>query len=323
MKQLLHRALMVLTLLSSIFYNAFSTDRTVPITFSVTTTGINRFIAGQYNNPGFTKSWSGSYQGSQYTIQLKKPIIMILDNTIKIQMKLSIISVAYTGPVTISPTLTISSTTISAANIIAAYTDLHAQINSVSNALRLDAGFRDIIEQKLSPINWIIYQGKVLNESTSRFSESSDIGWKGIPTLTASVTNNEINFTVTPTIASNAPWYKFYFNRPTQKKFGLKIRSNNQVTIENMKVYEGGSEYPVNFSSETSYVDPENGDIVHEYFVEKPENATQYVTGLSYNIRLKRQNIEVTWNLLCLSSGFGFGSTSFYTVQTINPLKGE
>jgi hypothetical protein len=166
MKQHIFKWVCVSILLVSLIpcqYTAAQTDYNVPITFSVTQTGMNRFIASQWSS--ITTSWSGTYQGLTYSFQLVKPSIVLSTNTIQIILGLNITSSVYNGSVQFTPTLTIPSTTISLSNIIAQYTNLRQQIDAITQFT--DVRLKDVIEQKLAPIDWIVYQGKVLDATTT------------------------------------------------------------------------------------------------------------------------------------------------------------
>lgn len=137
-------AIIVLGCLSPLYRAAAQTNYSVPITFSVTSTGINRFIASQWSSLPNNATWSGEYQGLTYSIHLNRPAILLSTNTIKITLELVINSTVYNGTATLTPTLTVPSTTISASNIIAQYTNLHDQI--IAAAQLVDPRLRYVIE---------------------------------------------------------------------------------------------------------------------------------------------------------------------------------
>lgn len=165
MKSTISNIVIFLMLLFCFTSNSLATDRNVPITFSLTSSGINRFLAGQWNATGFTKSWSDTYQGLSYSIVLNRPVISLATNNIKITITLTInategSTTIYNGTAAVTPTLTIPSTTISMDKIYAQYTDLHNAIISVIPDSRL----QQKVEEALSPISWVIYQGKIIND---------------------------------------------------------------------------------------------------------------------------------------------------------------
>src|SRR5690606_8196785 len=66
------------------------TDYSTPFTFTITNTGVNRFLSSQWST--ITTSWSGNYQGLSYSFTLDKPVISLTNNSIKIILGLNITS---------------------------------------------------------------------------------------------------------------------------------------------------------------------------------------------------------------------------------------
>jgi len=207
------------------------TDYSAPFTVTLTNAGINRFLASQWSS--MTKNWTGNYQGLTYSVNLEKPTIYLTTNTCKIFLTLNIVTSVYTGKVNLTPTLIIPSTTINADNIISQYENLHQQI--ISSAQLVDPRLQVIIEQALSPINWIIYKGKILNSSTARLVESADIQLSGLPTLEFSVRERELDLTITPTITATQPNFAFQWMR-SGNNFGIRVVSNDKFTIDNLDI---------------------------------------------------------------------------------------
>lgn len=216
------------------------TDYPLSLTFSVSQTGINRFIAGQWNDASFTKSWSGNNNGLSYSIQLQRPSILLSNNTIKIVLGISYQAddggMHLSGTVIVTPTLTIPPTTINASDIIAQYTDLHQQILAITQFT--DSRLKDAIEQALSPIEWIMYKGKVMETSTTRLSSTSDIAAKALPTVTFSVTGQELLLTISETITATQPWYNLYSKSGQNNNMRIRIESN--VSFTNIKIKTTG-----------------------------------------------------------------------------------
>jgi len=198
------------------------------------------------------------------------------------------------------------------------YTDLVAAIAGAVPDTRVQGA----VAQALSPINWVIYQGKILNESTARWTESSDIGWKGLPTLTFSVGNDEVNLTITPTITSVAPSYGIHWNRPSRNVFGLRIRSNNYIDILDLVVVNFQNTIPTNFTSTNIFFESETGKYVRDYYVTSITDAPTSIMDLQYYIRIKRQNNELTWHTYC-ATGVYYPWEVWINMQDIVTLAGE
>jgi hypothetical protein len=301
------------------------TDYSVPISFSVTQTGINRFIASQWSNSSFTKSWNITYQGYYCEIELKRPSVSLSSNTIKIVLSIELTAINPSDlPVyldqtfSFTPTLNIPETTISFDKIYAEYTNLLSAISEVIPESQIQGA----INQALAPIDWVIYEGKILNESTMRWTEESDIGWFGLPSLTFAVESDEVVLTVTPTIRANEPDYKFYWQRPNNRKFGIKIISNNNIEIRKMILSIQGSQPPTDFVSSSAAYDPVTQKYVATYFVE--DNATAEPGELIYTVgfftRVKRGTMETAWHPAV--NYINGTSTTWHSVAS-NPIHGE
>lgn len=301
-------AIIMLGYLSPLREVSAQTNYNVPITFSVTSTGINRFIASQWSSLPNNATWSGEYQGLTYSIHLNRPAILLSTNTIRITLELVINSTVYNGTATLTPTLTVPSATISASNVIAQYTNLHDQI--IAAAQLVDPRLRYVIEQALSPIDWVMYQGRILDQSTYRWTEISDISWQGLPTLTVNVSSNEVNFTVTPTITAKAPEYTFQYNRPANQEFGIRVHSNNLFQVKYAKCWNSLGQQIANSEQDaTAVYDPATGKYTATLSVTAPNPIANNFSELYYKLKLRRQNNETLWYLLSRNSILGTFST--------------
>lgn len=317
--------LIAFLLLSVLFDRSMATDRTIPITFSVTSSGINRFLAGQWNAAGFTKTWSGSYQGLSYSIVLNRPVISLATNAIKITLSLTInategTTTIFNGAAAVTPTLTIPSTTISMDKIYSQYTDLHNAINAVIPDWRL----QQKVEEALAPISWIMYQGKMLNESSTRLVETADISWKGLPTLTSSVTTDEINFTVTPTISSATPYYWFQWNRNPSTTFGLRVLSNTKFAITWWRgnIIDGSIFGSTSTESVATY-DAAEGKYVATSYISNSDFSATY-SGLYYRVKLKRGNSEMLFNMDSKATAYNNQTSwKWFPSNYVEVLRGE
>jgi len=220
-------AMIIIVGLSPLEEVAAQTNYNVPMTFSVTSTGINRFIAYQWGQLPNNATWSGEYQGLTYSIHLNRPAIILSPNSIKIILELVITSSVYSGTVRLTPTLTVPSTTINASNIIAQYTNLHDQILAIAEFV--DPRLRYVIEQALAPIDWIMYHGRVLDASTNRLNDYTDIRLNGLPTLTFAVVSNRIDFTFAENITATEPWYQLQ-SRNNEGALMIRMKSNVNFT---------------------------------------------------------------------------------------------
>ena len=271
------------------------TNYLVPITFTVSNTAIDRIIGSQWST--IPHSWSGPMYWGTYSLTLNQPTIILADNAIKIRMNLNVTSPIYNGSFTMTPTLIVPPTTVSASNVITQYQDLQQQINNYIS----DSGLRSIIYQQLSPISWMIFQGQILNQSTTLVSPSSYVGWIGIPTLAFNISNNTVVITVTPTITAAAPSYHFYYNRPDYNDFGIMIYSNDAISITYLRIYNSNkSQLYAGSQSASSVWDNINQRYVTTLTVYVQSPANNY-DQLNYQVRINRQSSESLWGLLTYS----------------------
>lgn len=304
--------------------NYAQTDYSTPFTFTITNTGINRFLSSQWSS--LTTSWSGNYQGLDYSFTLAKPSISLTNNSIKIILTLSITSSVFSGTVTLTPTLTIPSTTLNAENIISQYENLHQVI--ISSAQLIDPRLRYVVEQALAPINWIIYQGKILNTTTTRLTETADVRLKGLPTLTFSVAENELNLIITPTITSTEPSISFQWMRSGNVNFGIRVISNNLFIlaypkIDKVIIMATGQEINFTFTS-TVPVQATYDSTFQKYVAEFSFQSNNYIAHgqrIVTRIYLKRGGTETIWTLAFITDSDNQGWT--YSNTEVVAIRGE
>ena len=191
MKKMLFRGIWAIGLLGLLNTFQFSAAQTnnynLAFTLTVSNTAIDRIIGTQWAS--IKHSWSGPLYWGTYTLTINQPTIILADNGIKLAMYLNISSPIYNNSsLLITPTLTIPPTNVNATSIITLYSDLQQQINNYIS----DSGLRSIIYQNLSAISWMVYQGQILNASTTRLSSTNDIALNGLPTLSFAIASNNL-----------------------------------------------------------------------------------------------------------------------------------
>ncbi|MCL5739136.1 MAG: hypothetical protein M1303_10960 [Bacteroidetes bacterium] len=288
------------------------TDYNVPVTLSVSNTAIDRFIGTQWAS--IQHSWTGTFQYGPYTISLSEPTVILSDNLIKIVMGVTYSTEGPSGSFTITPTLTIPPTTITASNIITEYQDLQQQINSKVT----DQYVRALIYQLLSPISWIVYQGQILSQSTTLWTTGSYVGWSGTPSLTFTVSNNELNITVTPTVVVEAPSYTWWWDRPSTQQFGIQIYSNDAIQITYLRVFDAnGAQILESYQVASSAYDPSNNRYVTTLVASAPNPVANTLTYVEYQVRITRQSAETLWDFTTQPVGNPEPWGSFQTVSSV------
>lgn len=296
----------------------------IPITFSITNTGINRNIAHQWTQ--ITHYWSGNEIGFYYEIELKRPIISLSNNVIEINLSLELQTPFYNGTIIISPALTIPNNTLEANEIITKYLNLRSKIDEITQFL--NAELKNKIESVLAPIDWVINKGKIINESTGRITEDAYLKWKGLPTLSYEVNNNEINITLTEKIEADAPFYHFQWNRPNSNHpgdFGVRILSNNKFTIDKLKFFQGEYEFPLNFRSPipvTATFDAVAGKYIAEVHIRATNNPLWGLGNLIYRVVFSRNSNQMAYILHFSSIGLNANWT-YINEANIGVIRGE
>lgn len=296
---------------------AQSVTKDVPISLSVNQTGVNRFIASQWSS--IPTSWSGSYQGLSYSITLNRPVVTLLNNEVKIALTLDINTSVYNNEVTIEPSLVTPTLSTATDEIVTSYEDLRSEIDSIS--VFSDTRLKDIIEDLLEPIDWVIYEGGILDVLSGRIFDSSDLEWQSSTGIDLGVVEGAILLTVTPAIIATSPDYIFRFKRGSISNFQFEIRSNNVITIENVKIYNNGASVGTKNLNATSTFDSGLG----LYVASGSMTVTQlpsFMSAFSYKIKLKRQDNETSWDVYLGSIG---STTGWYqrTMSQVTTLVGE
>ena len=223
---------------------------------------------------------------------------------------LSISSPIYNGKVTLTPSLTVPSTTINFSEIISKYTNLHDQI--IGTTQFVDSRLRQAIEDALSPIDWVVYKGKVLASADDRLSETADIEYKGIPELAYSVSDNELNFLITPIISAIPPNYSLEWMKSDKQHFGIRILSNDKFTIEANQINKmwDSNGQQMNFTFDSSFPIQSTYDtnlqkyVAGYYFYSNYDIASQDIWGKIY---IKRGGTPKSSGMTTIWS-FGLGN---------------
>lgn len=257
------------------------TNYSVPLSVAVNETAINRVIADQWNQSSFTKSWSGTQAGLSYSIQLGKPWVTLSTNTISVVLPVTVNGTKYHP----NPRLTIPPLTIDVTNILTAYDNLRSQIDLVMSLA--DSRLRDAVYNALSPIQWMVYQGKIMDASTVRFSESYNVAMTGIPSLTVQISVTEILFTATATLASTPPVYD-YFQVKTVSPSQIVVRAiaNNSFNIKEVRITIAGNGQEIFSSNNPTQVVNGFDSASGKYFSEATINLSEGLSYLKYFIRV-------------------------------------
>lgn len=192
--------LLIITTVISVEIIYAQTTYDVPVTLSLTTGGVDRVLSSQWNT--MTHSWSDSYSGLEYSISLDKPKIVFIGSEIRILLKLRVQYPGFDEIINLLPKLILPYTAPIENYITTRYADLHQEITT--KAQHVDSRIQSAIEDIMSTINWVVYQGKILTiqsqNSFYKVSGSDRLVWNPSPTLSASVSDDKLNITIISSI---------------------------------------------------------------------------------------------------------------------------
>ncbi|RNC83743.1 MAG: hypothetical protein ED557_08165 [Balneola sp.] len=270
----------------------------VPIDFSITSTGINRFIADQWSS--ITSNWTGTYQGLSYNITLNRPIVDLTENTFRVILTLDINATAggstiYDDVTSITPELFIPAVVINPDSVIedvrTEYNNLEAAIDN--NPFIPDQRIRDVLEDILDDIDWIIFQGEVLTQTTIRWTDTFDLGFYGLPEISFAIGEGEIILTISPEIYANPPEYSFQWRRPGSTSYHIRVLSNNKFDLKSIQnTTTAGQASSLNVSV-TAVFDQALNKYVATYSFTGGSASGQLLSKL----KIMRQFIETVWTV--------------------------
>lgn len=262
----------------------------VSFEFSISQNIVNHAIYSQWQ--GMTTSWSGSYQGLNYAIDLSQPYFYFSENSISIFLELEITSSVYNGVIHLSPSLELPSMTIIPNEIIAQYDDLRSAIDAITQFT--DSRLKDVIENILNPVDWIVFQGRLITQYNERWLNTSDIGWDGIYSIGYNINEDYINFNVTSLIQATPPNYSFQLKR-TYPTIFFKIESNNEIELKYIKFYYGIGQSILFQTNTGSYFDESIGKYITLFDTNAISLTNLYSVILDFYI--KRGDLELVWRL--------------------------
>ncbi|MEX2603809.1 MAG: hypothetical protein WD361_06385 [Gracilimonas sp.] len=263
----------------------------VPVSLAINQTGINRVIASQWSS--INTQWFGSYQGVGYEISLDRPVITLFENKIEIALTLQIASSVYMGEVTINPALTTPVFSTSTQEIKTEYENLRDEIDSINEFT--NNALKDVLENLLDPIDWVIFKGGILDALTGRLSDTSDLEWIEDTSIDFQVAPGELLLTVTPSLVSTSPYYLFRLRWTTSNKFEIEISSNNKIKLKALRLYHGsGSTIFHDYLDLDSSYDSGNDKYVIPHSINFA-STLNFITNTRLRLNIERGGNETLW----------------------------
>jgi len=142
-------------------------NHTISTTVEVSATAINRYLNTQYNAAGFPQTVPVTYNGTNYTLALTLPQIILTQGSAKIQMIFDV-NTATTNVYhfEVDPSINIPSGQITLAQVQAFLTDLPTQLNSVST---IPQWVRDDVTTYYNSLGFTVYPTKLIDQVNSNW----------------------------------------------------------------------------------------------------------------------------------------------------------
>jgi hypothetical protein len=148
-----------------------SGNHTVTTTVEVTQTAINRYLNTQYNAAGFPRNIPVNISGTNYTISLTLPDVVLSTGNAKLHMVFDV----WQGTIllyhfTIQPSINIPSGQITALQVQAFLTNLQAILDAVAPVLPL--WVKSNIVSNFNSLGWTVYPSKLIDQlNTAWFAQ--------------------------------------------------------------------------------------------------------------------------------------------------------
>lgn len=277
---------------------------------------INRFLAKQYNDAGFIKSWSGTFNGNAYSLSIERPVVVLQSNSIVIEIGVTLNNNYYL----LRPSITIPPITITSADIKATFIQLQTYLNTVQHITNYWE--KDLINQKLNAIQWLIYQGTFLTEPTS--TSEYFVLTTTIDSIRTKIDEGTINLNFHFNNHTDRPNYSFYWTRSKNGntyKWWLKVKSNTKIEIQKVEVHWYGSLIGTFDGLVVSSFNADQNKYIATVGVNTSMTTTSF-SGMTYKIKLARSGYKTLWGIDIPAGTWDDGST-FITPSSTNLFVGE
>lgn len=246
-------------------------DETIPIEFSIGANGINRALASQINS--MNTLIDGNYQGVEYSINLNRPHVDISSSVFTITLTVDYFAQAG-STVLIDDKLSfeveagVRNINLDIEKVLIDYTNLRQAIDQIASIT--DDRLKDILDDELSEIDWIIFEGLPFGQNEIRWTETADIRWTNIGDINTVFSEGRITLQLNPVLESTKPMYRQAIYK-YDNDLWIEVWSNNRIYFSSLIIYKNG----LNNSRLYTDVDIDNNDI---YSIYQPDNYFAYRT---------------------------------------------
>ena len=229
-----------------IFYCVFSysdssaaNNHTISATVEVSETAINRYLNNQYNSTGFPRSFMYNYGGTNYTIALALPEIILTPGNAALRMIFDV----NTGTTNVyhfevDPSINIPSGQITAAQVQAYLSNLEATLNAISF---IPQWVRDQITTYYNSLGYLVYPSKLIDQVNSSFfsqhrvnveSPYFALGWQ--------VSQGVLSLVVSTYLSSQGPLFWVALADPSSGNDQSIFLTNIEVNVKELFVVSLG-----------------------------------------------------------------------------------
>ncbi|MGE5410445.1 MAG: hypothetical protein ACM3MI_05750 [Clostridiales bacterium] len=218
-----------------LFSDVAAGDHTISTKIEISQTAINRFLNTQYNAAGFPRSIPVSYGGTNYTIALGLPEIILTQGNAKLQMVFDVNSpTANIYHFLIQPSVIIPSSQITGAQVQAFLNSLPTELEKISS---IPQWVKDPIIQTYKDLGFTVFPSKPIDKLNSTLFEQQSInvispyfslGWE--------VTDGNLNLLVSTFLNSSLPDFRLNIGGYAGINDSLYVKSNKKVRVNSVKI---------------------------------------------------------------------------------------
>lgn len=233
----------VLFIVIAVIIQVHAGDYSVPITFELKASGINRSLQEQYNSSGFLFQRSGTVDGIDYTINLAIPTIIFKGGQIKLKMIISCSTLNHGnyGPYTIKPSIAIAQNSITSDRLVGYMIDFP---NIVDECNEIPLWLKRIIMTTYSQFSPWLFPSKLIEEAENSSEwlkqRNVDLNNPNWFTLGWQVTDNLLKIIVNLNVNASKPVLKCAFANIPDGPCLFLVSTNIKVQVYHIKIYNLG-----------------------------------------------------------------------------------
>lgn len=197
---------LIAVLLATLPSNIIAGNHTISTTVEITETAINRYLNTQYNSTGFPRSVNFNHDGTDYTLALTLPEIILIPENAKLKMVFDV----NTGTTNIyhfevRPYINIPSNQITLSEVSAFLTDLVTVLNAIPS---LPQWVKDKVIEYYNSLGFLVYPSKLIDKLDNQWIRQRALTIdENNFTLSYEIITGAIRFTVSVPIVAHSPTF--------------------------------------------------------------------------------------------------------------------